>query len=86
VLRRIRRRRQVYTLLYIVELGESFMAEQNIESLCGECGETFSNFLQEMADQNAKVATCPKCGKIHAVSPPPAPQPVVKARSAKKRI
>ncbi len=43
------------------------MSDENIESLCGGCGETLSHFLQEMADQNAKVATCPKCGKIHEV-------------------
>jgi hypothetical protein len=23
-----------------------------------------------MADQNAKVAACPKCGQIHAFNPP----------------
>ena len=36
-----------------------------VEPLCNDCDETFSEFLTEMAEQNAKVATCPKCGKIH---------------------
>jgi len=40
-----------------------------IDMLCEECGQTFSAFLHEMADQNAKVATCPKCGKIHQFTP-----------------
>ncbi len=36
------------------------------EPLCdGGCDEAFSEFLSDMAEQNAKVATCPKCGKIH---------------------
>jgi uncharacterized Zn finger protein len=62
------------------------MSDEKIDVLCGNCGETFSNFLQEMADQNAKVATCPKCGKIHEVSPPAkAPKPVASARSKKSR-
>jgi hypothetical protein len=33
--------------------------------LCEGCDETFSEFLNEMAEQNAKVAACPKCGKVH---------------------
>jgi uncharacterized Zn finger protein len=61
----------------------------SIETLCGECGETLSNFLHEMAEQNAKVATCPKCGKIHDVgapkaSPPKATKPAAKPRQLKK--
>ena len=39
--------------------------DENVDLLCDDCGQTFSNFLHEMAEQNAKVATCPKCGKIH---------------------
>jgi hydrogenase maturation factor HypF (carbamoyltransferase family) len=35
------------------------------EPLCDGCDETFSEFLNEMAEQNAKVAACPKCGKVH---------------------
>jgi uncharacterized Zn finger protein len=41
------------------------MSDQNSDLLCEDCGQTFSDFLHEMADQNAKVTTCPKCGKIH---------------------
>jgi uncharacterized Zn finger protein len=40
------------------------LSKDSIDRLC-DCGETFSEFLHEMAEQNAKVATCPKCGKIH---------------------
>jgi uncharacterized Zn finger protein len=39
--------------------------KDSIDQLCENCGETFSEFLHEIAEQNAKVATCPKCGKIH---------------------
>ncbi len=46
------------------------MSDKQADVLCEGCGETFTNFLQEMADQNAKVAACPKCGKIHAFNPP----------------
>jgi uncharacterized Zn finger protein len=60
------------------------MSDEKIDVLCDNCGQTFSDFLQQMADQNAKVATCPKCGKIHEVSPPPkAPQQVAGARPKK---
>ena len=41
------------------------MSDEKVDLLCDDCGQTFSDFLQEMAEQNAKVATCPKCGKIH---------------------
>jgi uncharacterized Zn finger protein len=41
------------------------MNDKQSEVSCEGCGETFTNFLQEMADQNAKVTTCPKCGKVH---------------------
>ena len=41
------------------------MSKDSIDRLCEDCGETFSDFLHEMAEKNAKVATCPKCGKIH---------------------
>ncbi len=45
------------------------MSDEKVDLLCDDCGQTFSDFLQEMAEQNAKVATCPKCGKIHEFSP-----------------
>jgi uncharacterized Zn finger protein len=41
------------------------MSDENTDLLCEDCGQAFSDFLHEMADQNAKVTTCPKCGKIH---------------------
>jgi uncharacterized Zn finger protein len=41
------------------------MSDDKLDLLCEDCGEAFSDFLHEMADQNAKVTTCPKCGKIH---------------------
>lgn len=46
------------------------MSDNQTDVSCEGCGETFTNFLQEMADQNAKVTTCPKCGKIHPLTPP----------------
>jgi len=44
---------------------EPNMRDDKLDLLCEDCGQTFSDFLHEMADQNAKVTTCPKCGKIH---------------------
>ena len=41
------------------------MSDDKLDLSCEDCGQAFSDFLHEMADQNAKVATCPKCGKIH---------------------
>ena len=38
------------------------MGEDSIEMLCNRCGQTFSTFLHEMADKNAKVV-CPNCGE-----------------------
>ena len=55
------------------------MSDENDEQpnlLCDDCGQTFSEFLQEMADKNAKVATCPKCGKIHEFNRPKGDNPV----------
>ena len=36
------------------------VSNDSIEHLCNQCGQTFSAFLHEMADQNAKVV-CPDC-------------------------
>ncbi len=60
------------------------MNDKQSDLLCEGCGETFTNFLQEMADQNAKIATCPKCGKIHAFPPPKVTKPAVEGRPLKK--
>jgi endogenous inhibitor of DNA gyrase (YacG/DUF329 family) len=38
------------------------MSEPTIDVLCKNCGQTFTAFLQEMADKN-EVVTCPCCGK-----------------------
>jgi DNA-directed RNA polymerase subunit RPC12/RpoP len=35
-------------------------SNDSIELLCNHCGKTFSAFLHQMADKNAKVA-CPDC-------------------------
>ena len=50
------------------------------------CGETFSDFLHEMADQNAKVVTCPKCGKIHEFAKPKTAKSMTGAGSIKKTV
>jgi DNA-directed RNA polymerase subunit RPC12/RpoP len=53
------------------------MDEATMEVLCKNCGQTFTAFLQEMADKNA-VVVCPRCGKSGAncgpneVTPPAA--------------
>lgn len=46
-------------------MSEETVNNNAVEPLCNDCDETFLEFLNEMAEQNAKVATCPKCGKIH---------------------
>jgi uncharacterized OB-fold protein len=50
------------------------MSDEKVDLLCDDCGQALSDFLQEIAEQNAKVATCPKCGKIHDF-PPKAAKP-----------
>ena len=44
--------------------------EQTIDALCNHCGQTFSAFLHQMQEQNAKVVVCPSCGKVHDFSHP----------------
>lgn len=41
-------------------MGSPNVSNDSIEHLCNHCGQTFSAFLHEMADQNAKVV-CPNC-------------------------
>jgi uncharacterized Zn finger protein len=60
--------------------------KDSIDQLCENCGETFSEFLHEIAEQNAKVATCPKCGKIHEFPKTNAARPETRRRSVKKGI
>jgi len=61
------------------------MSKDSIELLCNHCGQTFSAFLHQMADKNAKVV-CPNCGGNHDCKPPRAAKPVAGARSVKKTI
>jgi len=61
------------------------MPEETIEALCNRCGQTFSAFLHEMADQNAKVV-CPNCRENADCDPPQARKPVTKKQVIKKMI
>ena len=56
----------------------------SIELLCNHCGQTFSAFLHQMADKNAKVA-CPDCREGGDCKPPKA-KPGAAARRVKKII
>jgi uncharacterized Zn finger protein len=67
-------------------VSKDSVSKDSIDRLCEDCGETFSEFLQEMAEQNAKVATCPKCGKIHAFAKTNEVKTVPKMESIKKAI
>jgi uncharacterized Zn finger protein len=39
-------------------------SEGETEVVCPHCSETFSTFLQKMAEHNLTV-TCPHCGQVH---------------------
>jgi DNA-directed RNA polymerase subunit RPC12/RpoP len=67
-------------------VSKESLSKDSIDRLCADCGETFSEFLQEMAEQNAKVATCPKCGKIHEFPKPNTAKTTPRGRSVKKAI
>jgi len=43
--------------------------DERINLLCHNCGKTFSAFLHQMADQNAKVV-CPDCLASQDCVPP----------------
>jgi hypothetical protein len=45
------------------------MSDDQIDLWCGHCNQTFSTFLHELAEKNAKVI-CPKCGEGHDGKPP----------------
>jgi hypothetical protein len=67
--------------------GESGVDTKMAETgglLCEDCGEALSTFLQEMAEHNAKVTACPKCGKQHPFEPAKAARPVAKPRPRKR--
>jgi len=63
--------------------GATIMSDETTDVLCAHCGQTFSAFLQAMADHNAK-AICPSCGKPHDGKPANAAQPIGTVPSAKK--
>lgn len=50
----------------------------SIELLCHRCGQTFSAFLHEMADKNAKVV-CPNCRANRDCDRPVTVRPAAKA-------
>jgi DNA-directed RNA polymerase subunit RPC12/RpoP len=60
------------------------VSDDSIELLCNHCGRTFSAFLHEMADKNAKVA-CPNCREGGDCKPANA-EPGAPARPVKKII
>ena len=60
--------------------------DEKVDLLCQDCGQALSEFLHEMAEHNAKVATCPKCGKVHDHKPPKAEKPVARARRVRKIV
>lgn len=62
--------------------NESEQRGDRVGALCNECGKTFSEFLHEMEQQNAKVV-CPSCGKEHD-STPTSPAAAKKAGLVKK--
>ncbi|MGA3195604.1 MAG: hypothetical protein ABSD39_11440 [Terriglobales bacterium] len=49
--------------------GKRKATEDTLDNLCKHCGKTFSAFLHQMEEHNAKV-TCPSCGKPHGVDHP----------------
>jgi uncharacterized Zn finger protein len=67
-------------------VSKDSLSKDSIDRLCEDCGETFSEFLHEMAEQNAKVATCPKCGKIHEFAKTKEVKAVPRRGSIKKAI
>jgi len=58
-------------------LARTIMSDE-IDMLCEECGQTFSAFLHEMADKNAKVL-CPNCRASRDCNSPKAAEPVAGA-------
>ena len=66
-------------------MNSANVSNDSIELLCNHCGKTFSAFLHEMADQNAKVV-CPDCRQGPDCKPAKATKKVAGARSVKKTI
>ncbi len=59
------------------------VSDDSIEALCNMCGKTFSVFLHQMADQNAKVV-CPECLASIDCEPVKTDKTVGRGRSVKK--
>ena len=53
------------------------VSNDSVELLCHQCGQTFSAFLHEMADKNAKVV-CPNCKANADCNRPESVRPAVK--------
>ncbi len=66
-------------------MNNASVTNDSIERLCNSCGKTFSAFLHEMADQNAKVV-CPDCRKSPDCKPASAAKTVAGVRSTKKTV
>jgi predicted RNA-binding Zn-ribbon protein involved in translation (DUF1610 family) len=66
--------------------GDRIMSEEKADLLCSDCGEALSAFLQEMADHNAKITACPKCGKHHEFKPPKTAKPTRRTRVNAKTL
>ncbi len=60
------------------------VSDDSIDLLCNHCGKTFSAFLHEMADKNAKVV-CPDCREGDDCRPANA-EPGAAAQPVKKII
>jgi DNA-directed RNA polymerase subunit RPC12/RpoP len=58
--------------------------DEKLDGLCGDCGQAFSVFLHEMAERNAKVVACPRCGKPHPHKRAKAEKPMSGLRRARK--
>jgi len=56
---------------------------ETIDALCPQCGQTFTAFLQEMADQNEKVV-CPSCRESLNCQPGKDAKPVTNRRPVHK--
>jgi hypothetical protein len=68
-----------------VEEKEKNTDLKNTDPLCEDCGEALAEFLQGIADHNAKVTACPKCGKNHEFKPPKTVKTFTSPRSRKTR-
>jgi len=58
-------------------------SKDTIELLCNHCGQTFSTFLHQMADQNAKIV-CPNCREGVDCQPAKQAKSVTKPRPVAK--